>query len=129
MIPKIIYENNNYNYSTDEQAIGTWIDGKKLYKKTITFSGKYQTDLIVNHNIKDVDTIFIGKESYANGGDKNHNYTIPFYNKNILATDGLGTCRMCYAQASSTQIAAFIGTYLCNADPTFYITLYYTKTV
>lgn len=26
-------------YSTDEQEIGTWVDGSKLYQKTYTFSG------------------------------------------------------------------------------------------
>ncbi len=30
------------NYSTEEQVIGTWIDGKKLYQKTVT--GTYNTD-------------------------------------------------------------------------------------
>lgn len=28
-------------YSTDEQEIGTWIDGKTLYKKTFIFEGSY----------------------------------------------------------------------------------------
>ena len=33
--------NASHNYSTDEQVVGTWIDGKPLYEKTIarTFTG------------------------------------------------------------------------------------------
>ena len=30
--------NNNINYSTDEQLIGTWIDGRNIYQKTIVLS-------------------------------------------------------------------------------------------
>ena len=30
--------NNRLNYSTDEQIIGTWIDGKPIYRKTYIFS-------------------------------------------------------------------------------------------
>ena len=49
------------NYSTAEQVIGTWIDGKPLYQKTFSFTltknnrssyGEYP------HNIANVDTIF-----------------------------------------------------------------------
>ena len=28
-----------HNYSTDEQVVGTWIDGSTLYEKTFVFSG------------------------------------------------------------------------------------------
>lgn len=38
----------NYNYSSTEQVIGTWIDGKPLYRKTFvdtTASTSYQIDV------------------------------------------------------------------------------------
>ena len=35
--------NNQQNYSTYEQAIGTWIDGKPLYRKTIKVTSPTQT--------------------------------------------------------------------------------------
>ena len=53
--------NNGINYSTAEQVVGTWIDGKPLYQKTFSFTltqnnrssyGEYP------HNIANVDTIF-----------------------------------------------------------------------
>ena len=35
----IIYEENNYeNYATTEQRIGTWIDGKPLYRKVVSMT-------------------------------------------------------------------------------------------
>lgn len=30
---------SGHNYSTDEQVVGTWIDGKPIYEKTITYNG------------------------------------------------------------------------------------------
>ena len=49
---------NPNNYSTTEQEIGTWIDGKKLYQKTITgnLPATVDTDTVVA-NISDLDTI------------------------------------------------------------------------
>lgn len=29
---------SSHNYSTNEQAIGTWIDGSTVYEKTVTFT-------------------------------------------------------------------------------------------
>ena len=61
-------------YSTNEVRIGTWIDGKPLYRKVIektvnhtssTSTTKYQYSL----GIANVDTIFIDRgNSFSNGG-------------------------------------------------------------
>ena len=48
------------SYSTDEQVIGTWIDGKPLYQKTfeISLDGKTLNTLIpYDHNIANVDKV------------------------------------------------------------------------
>ena len=37
MSEKIYNWGGGTNYSTDEQIVGTWIDGKPIYQKTITF--------------------------------------------------------------------------------------------
>lgn len=34
---------SGHNYSTTEQVIGTWIDGKPLYEKTLDFSSSPKT--------------------------------------------------------------------------------------
>lgn len=38
MIPNCKQIDNRFNYSTEEQKIGTWIDGKPLYRKTIIYT-------------------------------------------------------------------------------------------
>ena len=50
--------NNKFNYSTEEKVIGTWIDGKKLYRKTF----RIENIAIKNYlDISDVDTIYINE--------------------------------------------------------------------
>ena len=47
-------------YSTDEQVIGKWIDGKPLYQKSINFGALPDSDLkSVAHNIANVDHIWV----------------------------------------------------------------------
>lgn len=49
------------NYSTEEQVVGTWIDGKPLYQKTIKIpdidKGMSSTKLY-KHNIENIEYIF-----------------------------------------------------------------------
>ena len=48
------------HYSTSEQVIGTWIDGKSLYEKTINFGALPNNESKkVNHNIANVKRIWI----------------------------------------------------------------------
>lgn len=49
----------NVHYSTDEQVIGTWIDGKTLYQKTVTTGGGVPTGatLIEREVMESYDTI------------------------------------------------------------------------
>ena len=49
-----IINNLNANYSTDEQIIGKWIDGKPLYRKTILYNGSMSNDLIIKHGIENI---------------------------------------------------------------------------
>ena len=39
-------ENNNKQYSLDEQEIGTWVDGKKIYRKVF----HYNSSFYINEN-------------------------------------------------------------------------------
>ena len=58
MIPNCKQIDNKFNYSTEEQKIGTWIDGKPIYRKTLSFSplpnNTYENKL---HGIKNIDQI------------------------------------------------------------------------
>lgn len=60
--------NTGINYSTTEQVIGTWIDGKPLYQKTIaTGSLPASGTTTVALNISDIDNI-IRYEGFASDG-------------------------------------------------------------
>lgn len=60
-----IYNQNMFNYSTTEQKIGTWIDGKPLYRKVIE-STTFTTDFYpVSSNIKQ----FINQYGYVQRKD------------------------------------------------------------
>lgn len=41
--------NKSNTYSTEEQRIGTWIDGKTLYRKVIEFGKLASTTNVINH--------------------------------------------------------------------------------
>jgi len=47
---------SQFNYSTDEQVIGKWVDGKPLYQKTINFGAlPNNTTKVVSLGISNVD--------------------------------------------------------------------------
>lgn len=48
-----IDKNNICNYSTDEIAIGTWIDGKTIYKKTIVYTADFSANIENNATLED----------------------------------------------------------------------------
>ena len=52
----------NQIYSTDEQVIGKWIDGKSIYKKTMQFSGLHSGENNIAHGIADADIIMVDKD-------------------------------------------------------------------
>lgn len=52
-------EQNENNYSTEEQAIGTWIDGKTVYQRVYTYNGELikNTNKILGKVDYDIDNI------------------------------------------------------------------------
>ena len=48
---RLVEEMTKDKYSTEEQVIGTWIDGKPLYRKTIKFIGDITNETSIKHNI------------------------------------------------------------------------------
>lgn len=74
---KLTIQNNDpFTYATKERIIGTWIDGKPLYKKTIQFTDAVSNDSPISksHEISNVDTIWIDS---ANSFIKSENLTCP----------------------------------------------------
>ena len=56
------------HYSTTERLIGTWIDGKPLYERTLSL-GALPNNAIktVAHNIANVDLIFVSDSFFQTG--------------------------------------------------------------
>lgn len=40
-----------HEYSTDEKVVGTWIDGKPIYEKTIVIQSNFEDTIVVDSNI------------------------------------------------------------------------------
>lgn len=65
------------DYSTDEQIIGTWIDGKRLYQKTIEFGAlPNNTSKEVNHGISNINYI-VNAYGFAKHSTGNAYISIP----------------------------------------------------
>ena len=95
--------NNGNNYSTDEQVIGTWIDGKPIYRKVVSnvvYGGK---EISVDTGISNMATLInltfiedgIKASSYINYkyvGTNRANSSLRI-NKNtgVISTDGRST--------------------------------------
>lgn len=57
---KLTIQNNDpFSYSTEEQVIGTWIDGNPLYRKVISVNTDYYKKLEFSHGIEDYKKIWI----------------------------------------------------------------------
>lgn len=114
-----------HHYSTDEQVIGTWIDGSTLYEKTVYIASLPSTTAQTNyaHNINNIDKI------------TNYDGIIQFNNAtNITAKfDRIGTStnvldfgNTLAMTVTNENIAIIVGKdrSACSA----YITIQYTKT-
>jgi hypothetical protein len=56
-----------FNYSTEEQVIGTWVDGKPIYQRTYYVQGTFTTQLDVVTDADYIDTIInINGFAYTN---------------------------------------------------------------
>ena len=106
----------NQIYSTTEQAIGTWIDGKPIYRKVVqgNITSKSQSLFVVNANVETM--ISIDGYDFSNGI-----YYFPFN----------------YTQNGSTQKAIFykkdtdtieFRSNSYNSGEVFVVILEYTKT-
>ena len=119
--------NNKFNYSTEEQVIGKWIDGKPLYRKTITFTTTISANEITSiaHNIENAKNIFIDFSASfmeANIGTNNYvSYNFPVIGYNGSITD------KAYCYVDLTNIIFYANGAWDNIW-TKHITLKYTKT-
>jgi hypothetical protein len=120
---KDIYSNPMNDYSTDEKVVGTWIDGKTLYQKTINFGAlPNATVKKVAHGITNLKNVVEIKGCAIQG-----NATLPLPDTSV---DDMGAnplekfIRIIVSSDNNIQIAT--GT--DRSAFTAYVTLRYTKT-
>ena len=113
---------NLLKYSTDEQKVGTWVDGKPIYKKTFSFNelqsdgNEHFYDLGIA-NIKSVTNLY-GTYQFSQ-----EDIYVPINFYNFLTKEGT---YMFVSNISSTGCRI---TYNRNLSSTLiYITVEYTKT-
>lgn len=109
------------NYSTGEQVIGTWINGKPLYRKTLYFAsnggGTSEVSYTLsNYGITNVDTIFITHPSFYSNTINGYRNPFQYYDGNKFSC-GVNT----------TSLNVTLG-YAPISNSPFVITLEYTKT-
>lgn len=117
---------SSHNYSTDEQVVGTWIDGSDVYEKTIYYAGGTTGLITIPHNITNMSKCInlfgtcydIG---YKEGSQRINPCDMPLPR---LATDqnNIGI-----ASVDKTNITISIGSIWGDRITDFYITLRYTK--
>ena len=57
------------HYSTDEQVVGTWIDGSTLYEKTFEYNGSYEGDVELANQFSGIGECFISEAFCINQSD------------------------------------------------------------
>ena len=115
------YVNSINTYSTDEIRVGTWIDGKPLYRKVLTRTGIGDLDI----SSLSVDTLMI---------DYSHSYVfVSSLNRYVslagtsVSNDSVGSYQTSiYANSTKTTIRVEKGTNLTTTDVV--VTIEYTKT-
>ena len=115
--------NNKHNYSTEEQVVGTWIDSKPIYEKTLLFENQYLqngfTDL--DHGISDIDMYIDLKGNYKNLENSNM-LLLSHLNTNGGLGFSIGTWCDNTTKIRISTGANMVGNY------NIYITIQYTKT-
>lgn len=102
-------------YSTEERQVGCFVDGKPLYQKTLFLEGAIPRNTWTNHNISDVDKIWV----YDSFGKRSTDYR---YNGiNYFASDD-------YMAIAINRTQIYIGYPTTTPMTNGYITVRYTKT-
>ena len=102
------YIDNTNTYSTDEKVVGTWIDGKPLYRKVITLSD-LRTDTYIQIEVAS-------------------NALIKKYEGYIQRTNGATLDDLPLSVRSSKKIEYKIDSIYSNGLTEAYVIAYYTKT-
>lgn len=113
---------NEEVYSTDEQRIGTWIDGKPLYRKTIKFTDNITKEISIEHKINNFGRLI---NSSGNITFYNSEHALPVIYPSDMAKYGVGIY-----SSNATKVVVEVGTQIISeGNPSnLIVTLEYTKT-
>lgn len=119
-LPSVAPKKEGIKYSTTEQVVGEWIDGKPLYSKTVNFGAlPNKSTKEVAHNISDLDAI-VAVKGIAFLNDNSTFYPLPYTSPDALGDNIL-------LIVTKTLIRIMTGYNRSNLTNS-YITVYYTKT-
>lgn len=110
--------NNKFNYSTEEQVIGKWINGKLLYRKVLNVGNVTEQKTYITHNIANLGKL-VNLYGTCNRND-NVQQTIPanYTNWEIYLYD-----------VSSIEVTIYFSANQWNKNPyDIVIVMEYTKT-
>lgn len=119
-----------HHYSTNEQVIGTWIDGKPLYEKTIVDNMTHSGGSInISHNISNIDEVTNISGVYSFGANNTWYYPISFADDPSTGNTN-SVFKFCGINRSTNTILMYAGSnYGGTVSITkIRITLQYTKT-
>ena len=119
-------EKNFNKYSTTEEVIGTWINGKPIYRKTIEFSNLSAGENNIPHGIADVDIIMVDRDhSFAT----NETYSELWQIGNTNSSAGnFSQFSVSLVWTTNSMFDVYIGSGLVSRIPKLIITFEYTKT-
>lgn len=120
-------------YSTEEKRIGTWVDGKPLYRKvyiggiTITTTDKLDVQLESDSSFIDTFLGAFGSYSiYATDTNEWYGYTIPYQEVGFPSPN---ISKIKFAMVCNTLGSLwFTGSFWYSSDMKYQIVAYYTKT-
>lgn len=106
-----------YVYSTEEQIVGIWTDGKLIYKRTFTGIASSNGTVVVNGRALNIDTL-IGAEGTIDTID-GQRWVFPSSNSDAKKAN-------VFMNTGNKEVHLIIGSYMNNMSYT--VTLRYTKT-
>ena len=113
-------------YSTDEQVVGKWMNGKRIYRKTMEFSNLSAGENNIPHGIADVDIIMVDRDhSFATNGTYSELWQIG--NTNSSASN-FSQFSVSLVWTTNSMFDVYIGSGLASRLPKLVITFEYTKT-
>ena len=125
---RLAEEMTKEKYSTEEQIVGTWIDGKTLYRKTFTFTTDSETYTmkVFNTVIQDADTIFIDTAHSFIKGTDSCIYMVNSVRPASDTTITAGSHNWFRINSDKRNVGYIVGSLCASASCT--LTVEYTKT-